>query len=148
MGTNYYAIPKVKMEEWQNKRSKSLKEAGSMKGLIPLIKAYYDDKKPQRIHVGKSSCGWKFLFNHNDWKYFEKTQESLKEFLSGCHLIDEYEREIGHDEFWEKVRQKENDWDDKAYYEQEKYNVTLKGVLGIHDKYHDGLRFSTSTDFC
>lgn len=32
--------------EWEKRREASLKEAGEMKGLIPLIKEYYEDRKP------------------------------------------------------------------------------------------------------
>jgi hypothetical protein len=34
--------------EWQNKREKSLAEAGEMKGLIPLIEQYYADREPEK----------------------------------------------------------------------------------------------------
>ncbi len=35
-----------RIKEWEENKSRSLKEAGEMKGLIPLIKEYYEDRKP------------------------------------------------------------------------------------------------------
>lgn len=92
MGTNYYAIPKL--EDIQ-------KQA--------IIKAIEDNDflkvkrlNPKEIHIGKSSMGWEFLFNHNDWKYFHDL-ESLNLFLSSCKIYDEYDEEIPLDEFWSMV---------------------------------------------
>ena len=35
------------LKEWELKRAKSLEEAGTMKGLIPLIEEYYEERKPK-----------------------------------------------------------------------------------------------------
>lgn len=44
----YITIQKHKHDEWQTRRQESLKEAGEMKGLIPLIEQYYADREPEK----------------------------------------------------------------------------------------------------
>jgi len=93
MGTNYYAIKKVNLQD----RIKMLDaiskdEFGKLKELIP-----------QEIHIGKSSMGWQFIFDHSDWKYFDKSKNSINEFLLKCTIMDEYGEEIALDSFWEMV---------------------------------------------
>ena len=66
MGTNYYAIRRLPR---------------SIKGKICelLENDSYDDAKLlfdsnyEKIHIGKQSCGWKFLFNYNNFNYYVKT---------------------------------------------------------------------------
>lgn len=42
----YLSIPNTEYQIWEEKRKKSLEEAGEMKGLIPLIEEYYRDREP------------------------------------------------------------------------------------------------------
>lgn len=48
MSLDVYLINSLeeKLSEWKEKKQASLKEAGSMIGLIPIIKQYYDDRIP------------------------------------------------------------------------------------------------------
>jgi hypothetical protein len=39
------------LKEWEERKAASLKEADDMKGLIPLINEYYDEKRPQKEPV-------------------------------------------------------------------------------------------------
>jgi hypothetical protein len=114
---------------------------------------------PEKIHVGKSSSGWKFLFNHNNWQYFNKTLEDLELFLKSHCLIDEYDTKITYEDFWERVKYKENGIDNKEYYTNwEKYNkdfITKKPLdkpiyipKNFGEEYHFGLRFSDCIEFC
>lgn len=50
MSLDVYLMPKDNkaLDEWQERKNKSLSEAGSMKGLIPMIEEYYDKRKPDR----------------------------------------------------------------------------------------------------
>lgn len=97
MGCNYYAIPKA-TNELKDKIISAV-QLGEMRIAKDLI--------PDEIHIGKSSFGWKFLFNHNDWQYFEQSEESLKSFLSNCDIHDEYHRPIAYDDFWKMVDSKQ-----------------------------------------
>ena len=72
------------------------------------------------IHLGKSSCGWQFLFNHNYWKYYDYTQESIKTFMRSCeYSMDEYGNKISVEEFWDLVDKKKNGLTGKTYHEKE-----------------------------
>jgi len=57
---------------------------------------------PERIHIGKSSAGWRFLFNHNNWEYFKQDLFDLELFLSICIIQDEYAKWIEIEEMLNK----------------------------------------------
>ena len=78
MSTNYYArqvqvlveIDKLEqriVEELISFSKKTSKELDDV--LLGAFKNMRDNVKD--IHIGKCSNGWRFLFNHNDWKYFD-----------------------------------------------------------------------------
>ena len=83
---------------------------------------YAVKKKPtivEPLHIGKSSCGWKFLFHEvNKYNSFDDdleihTFEQWKEFLETNDeivILDEYDREVPVKEFLELIEeeQKEN----------------------------------------
>jgi hypothetical protein len=81
------------------------------------------------IHIGKSSVGWKFCFNHNDWEYF-KTVSEMKEFIKSRLIVDEYGTRVSFEDFWKKVTSKQSD-------KHSHYNHII-----------DGYEFSTSATFC
>jgi len=96
MGTNYYAIRDV----------------------CPTCKHV-----ATRLHVGKSSVGWKFCFHAID--YLElKSYRQWMDYISECGAIfDEYDRELTLDEFKELVESKQCDLDNtKAYVDTRYYN--------------------------
>lgn len=154
MGTNYYAVKKV-----SNEKKKLMIEL--------LMEDKYDDfdelynSELKKIHIGKSSCGWKFLFNYNHFKFYEPTKESINNFLSSedVTIYDEYGDKISVDKFWEMVDLKKGGIDNKEYYS--KYEETfpymmleesipselIKYNAECYEFYSDGLRFSTSCDF-
>ena len=51
MSLDVYLYKNSDLSEWEAKRSASLKEAGSMVGLIPLIEGYYEDRKPTENEI-------------------------------------------------------------------------------------------------
>jgi len=107
MGTNYYAIPIKKINELEELKEKALNEAKDMKGLIPIITEYFDTKiialyDKEKYHIGKSSGGWDFLFQLNDKKYYHD-KASMIEFIKECQIVDEYDRELTFDDFWNNV---------------------------------------------
>lgn len=120
MGTNYYAIKKISELEKED-----------------IIKAIRDDNYsvaidliPDKIHVGKSSAGWAFLFDHNNWMYFDKNKESVNNFLSECKIFDEYGSQCNLNDFWKMV-----------------HNKSKLGKETQYGEIIDGLNFSFSTDF-
>jgi len=64
-----------------------------------------------KVHLGKSSSGWKFLWNFNDNKYYSTKNELIQFVLSG-RVIDEYGDEIYPQDFLEMAFLGENlmDW--------------------------------------
>lgn len=120
MGTNYYAIPKAD-EETKAKIIEAIKNElwGEARSIMP-----------ESIHIGKSSMGWQFLFNHHDWQYFDKTQASIAKFLDNCVIYDSYNETITPNQFWVMVDRK-----------REHRAETQYGFI------EDGLVFSDSTDF-
>ena len=87
MGQNYYAIPKL-----NSRLKKKILEAVNSDDFMLAKKLI-----PEEIHIGKSSVGWKFLFNHNNWLYFSKSIESLKSFLLSSDIINQYGESITND---------------------------------------------------
>ena len=119
MGTNYYAIPKVD-------------EATKIKMHEAIDRNDFDAVKrmtPETVHIGKSSFGWAFIFNHHNWEHFGKELLFIKGFLNECQIVNEYGDQITHDGFWELVENKKD----------------LK--TGTYCEIHFGHAFSTSTDF-
>jgi hypothetical protein len=125
MGCNYYAIPKA-TEKLKNEiiLAVNLEDFTTVKRLIPI-----------EVHIGKSSGGWQFCFNHNNWQYFEKSKESLVAFLLACDIFDEYDRPVSNEEFWNLVENK------KGGQAHLTWNGSECGTMQF------GLNFSNSTDF-
>jgi len=72
--------------------------------LCPIINEYFDNKieECEKIHIGKSSYGWVFLFNLNDKLYYHD-KASLIEFLELNYIEDEYGELIAFEVFWNNV---------------------------------------------
>lgn len=120
MGTNYYAIPVV------NDHVKTQIK-------IAIDKNEYEQAKylmPSKIHIGKSSIGWQFLFNHNNGDHYAQTRASIDVFLDRCTIFDEYNRPISKEDFWLMVESK-----------MERQAETTYGFIS------DGLCFSKYTEF-
>lgn len=154
MGTNYYAVRKI--------------PASIKFKICELIdNDKYDEAKELfnnnyiKVHIGKSSYGWKFLFNYNNFKYYDLTKESISSFLNDCDITiyNEYGDKIDVDEFWKMVKSKEDGLDNNEYYKDNKnlsfymlenndpIDLVGKYDIGFCEFYSDGLRFSTSTEF-
>lgn len=143
MGTNYYAIPEVDDDKKQT--------------LVDLIQeGMYGELQnsiPEKeVHIGKSSAGWQFCFNHNNWRHYDSLK-SLKEFIKECKLVTEYREEVTPEEFWNLVKVKkeglygdkyERDWDKIHPGESKPYHM-ISGMKTDVEWF--GLRFSTSDDF-
>ena len=109
MGTNYYAIEKK-----------------------PSLY-----KKP--IHIGKSSCGWKFLFRgYQDYNLEDfacdyrgsttiniNSIDEWKDYLKSDKVIilDEYDQEISYDDFFKLVEDKQSEHNKDDF----KYTANING---------------------
>ena len=141
MGTNYYIIRKATRED-----KKKFHEMIDNEQYEELQNELYLFEKQNKIHVGKSSYGWKFLFDANNFKYYDKNEKSVWKWLKDNEndLYNEYGKKISFDEFKKMVESKQNDMDYMDY--QIKYNEP-DPYLTIYDYYIGNLRFSSTTDF-
>jgi len=101
-----------------------------------------------RIHLGKRSSGWKFCWNFHEKKFYSNKEE-LFNFIRSGRVVDEYGAMMDTEEFIQMAL----DWDGLIFDEEyEKNKEKEAGYLPFggryHDKIIDGLRVSTSTDFC
>ncbi len=104
------------------------------------------------IHLGKRSGGWKFCWNFHKDKYYHD-KESLLEFIRSGRVVDEYGEEQDVEEFITMALE----WGEpNGLVVNEIYRIKQrqKGVGSFFDKPEyddriiDGLRVSSSTDFC
>lgn len=154
MGTNYYAVRLL--NESDKETAKKMIDNDEYEDLKEMI-----ENKCENVHIGKSSYGWKFLFNWNKGKFYSPLKSSINDFLEQHRIVDEYGREIALDAFWDMVESKQDGMDNEEYYEKYekgKRAIILCNEMYFDDKikqynpkfyefYSDGLRFSTVTDF-
>ena len=110
MGTNFYA--KIKMQPRSKARIESyledMKEAVGRGDFIKfsntlddLVYDWGEIKGETKIHLGKRSFGWAFLWDLNGMKYYKPSLRSIISFIKENNAVieDEYGREITLDEF-------------------------------------------------
>lgn len=116
MGLNIYAIKNISDDTvgLLNKYKKT--------GYVKFFYQFLDkiNVECSKIHIGKSSCGWKFLFNHNNWKYYDYTKDSINKFLESCAgLVNEYNEVVTIKEFWDMVEAHKNGFNGEEYFNWE-----------------------------
>lgn len=159
MGTNFYAVIPVKKRD--KEKAKKLIDENKLTEAIEVL-----EEMTKEIHLGKRSAGWKFLFNANLGKYYELSREGINKFFAKNNVIieNEYGEKFTAEEFWrdeigvflEKGYDLESYYADHpneatSYYsyartippELKKYNPNKYGEF-----YSDGLRFTTTEEFC
>ena len=91
---------------------------------------YAITKESEKIHIGLSNNGWQFLFDHNDWKYFDKSKVAIEQFLSECNIVDEYGEKMDYLDFWNMVEYKSGGINNEQYYKNwKKYHGLCPEVL-------------------
>uniref|UniRef100_A0A6M3XVU4 Uncharacterized protein n=1 Tax=viral metagenome TaxID=1070528 RepID=A0A6M3XVU4_9ZZZZ len=60
----------------------------------------------EELHIGKSSCGWTFIFQAHDEPFIHSANDWKNELPKG-RIFDEYGEEISEDDFWKMVKDKE-----------------------------------------
>ena len=161
MGTNYYRVPQGhEMIKREQKLRMRIDEMDSInpeqieRGFRSISVGEWDFFSPwdefldgTKIHLGKRSSGWKFLWNWNDSKYY-KTKKELFEFIRSGRVVNEYGELIDQEEFIQMALEwgQEDGWDIQTYYKEH----TDHGSLSLFEKreeYLEGLRVSTRVEF-
>ena len=140
MGTNYYWRPLITEEE----REALLEKTKNVKTLQEIKDFIYNDILKEReaeVHIGKSSCGWQFLFRLGIRKYTcgqSLKREDIDKWLRSGIIIDEYGDEISVDKFWQLIDTKKDGMDYGEYYKNFPEDRYCRG----YDQQIDGLRFT------
>jgi hypothetical protein len=166
MGTNYYRIPRA--SEMDERKFKLIEEATKLeltpdnieRGFcLPIDDSFECESIWQRfidgtnIHLGKRSGGWKFCWNFHKNKYYSN-KDGLLHFIRSGRVVDEYGEEQDVNEFivmalnWGEP----DGWVVNEEYRNEQ-RIKGHGSFWLdNEKYDDfiidGLRVSSSTDFC
>ncbi len=165
MGTNYYRVPKSNDMVTRHQRlinrvsNLDVWDPASVANQFSDIKhgewetknAWQEFLEDTNVHLGKRSLGWKFCWNFNNNKFYSNKEELLK-FIRAGRVVDEYGEHIDVEEFIEMAL----NWgepDGHIYNEEyakkhESQNIYFFRSESYYDKIIDGLRVSTSTDFC
>ena len=161
MGTNFYRVPKGKeMIKREQKLRMRIDEMDSVNpsniesGFRTISVGEWDAISPLeeflngiKVHLGKRSVGWKFLWNWNNEKYYQ-TKEELFKFIKSGRVVDEYGSQIDCQEFIEMALEwgKDDGWDLESYYKENPSHPTVWSDSS-RENYIEGLRVSTSTEF-
>jgi len=149
MSLNYYAKQVRVLAEIDAKEQSIVDELRSLSKntsieltSIELDDVIFDYFKNMRdsvedIHIGLFSNGWRFLFNHNDWKYFN-SRDTLIEWLDTVEIQSEYGDVISTKDFMDMVNSCEDG--------KQALNYILHNPKAY--EHRNGLRFSKVTDFC
>ena len=138
MGTNVYAIRKKwQYSDFEDKLSELCKNH-DLDGLISYTDKIKQKMEYEEVHIGKRSGGWKFLFNHNNWKYYGTDKESIMEFLKSCDSLEnEYGDELTPEQFWkEYVEDFKDGFGGKEYAQSEIDRAIAKEKGEIEDKFN------------
>jgi len=166
MGTNYYFIPTH--EEMLKRQQTLIQQVTSMDMSIENLEREMKYISPTKdwewfspwemfingtnIHLGKRSSGWKFCWNFHKDKYYQDKEELLS-FIRSGRVVDEYGQEQNVEEFITMALE----WgepDGLVVNEIYRIQQRAKGVGSFFnrpeydDKIVDGLRVSSSDDFC
>jgi len=160
MGTNYYRIPseqemesrKTKLVESTNNIDVSPANIGVEFKTIPIknsqssLSPWDEFTEDVKIHLGKKSIGWKFLWNFNNKKFY-KDKESLLNFIRSGRVINEYGEEIDFEEFITIALEWGKDGLDAESY-RKKHPRQYHYDFEESEVYIDDLRFAPYSDFC
>ena len=104
----------------------------------------------ERVHIGKKSCGWKFLFKDNP-QYYSPTKRDINRFLvlHKNYFYDEYGELQNPEDFWKDTVDESNDGFDFLSYlnyrvEQGEVVSSWEWYYVKNDFYSDGLWFTTN----
>lgn len=173
MGTNFYRIPTA--EEMKRRKGVLKEHVENMDMSAPVIESGFrtiEDPNAENewdnlrspwdiftnevsIHLGKRSAGWLFCWNFNNNKFYSNKEELLAFIRSGL-VVDEYGTEIDVEEFIDMALewgQPDGWFVGEDYYKAQfddkgKSRPPYMSGPEYFDELIDGLRVSTSSDFC
>ncbi len=161
MGTNYYKIPtteemeKRKLVLIQQVTNLELSPSSIESGFRVNKEDTWDTESPwdafledTNIHLGKRSGGWKFSWNFHDDKYYHN-KKTLLEFIRSGRVVDEYGDEQDVEEFITMALEwgQPDGWTTQSYYEEHPSQSFRWDATKHYDRFVDGLRISSSTEF-
>lgn len=166
MGTNYYRIPTH--EEMETRKQTLIGFVNNLNLSASDVASGFKFISPRKdwewfspwemfledtnIHLGKRSSGWKFCWNFHNNKYYSNKEELLI-FIRSGRVVDEYNEEQDVEEFIIMALE----WgepDGLVVNEGYRKEKRLNGMGSFFDdpRYDDliidGLRVSSSTEFC
>jgi hypothetical protein len=166
MSTNYYRIPT--QEEMETRKQTLIGFVNNLDLSPENIESGFRFISPRKdwewfspwemflegtnIHLGKRSMGWKFCWNFHKEKYYSNKEELL-DFIRSGRVVNEYGEEQDVEEFITMALE----WgepDGMVVDQNYRKEQRLKGMGSFFDdpKYDDrivdGLRVSSSIDFC
>jgi len=166
MSTNYYRIPKA--NEVRIKYLDLVERINDLDIWSPdnIMNEFSDIEKGferwspwdvfidgLKIHIGKRSSGWKFLWNFQDNKFYTNKEELFK-FIRSGRVVDEYGELQDTEEFIKMALewgQPDGYVFDENYVEEQRkqpdYRPSFINVSNYYDKEIDGLRVSSSVEF-
>lgn len=166
MSTNYYRLPKQKVvrEKYLNlveqindldifSPENICDEFRTIEKGFERWSAWDEFLDGMKIHIGKRSSGWKFLWNFQDNKFYSNKEELLK-FIRSGRIVDEYGELQDTEEFIKMALE----WGqpngyvlDENYvneqHNQPNYRPIFYNISDYYDKEIDGLRVSSTAEF-
>jgi hypothetical protein len=165
MSTIYYRIPKQKvvrekyLELAEQVNSMDIFSPGQIYNEFRTIEKGFERWSPWdvfidglKIHIGKRSSGWKFLWNFQDNKFYTNKEELFK-FIRSGRVVDEYGELQDTEEFIKMALE----WGqpdgyvlDKNYMDKQSRLAHYKPFTDMskyYDKEVDGLRVSSTAEF-
>lgn len=108
METNFFCVEKISRRQ-RSKIKSLLREyievvdkvntACDFHELHSKYNEMISDIIPEKVHLGKRSHGWQFLWDFHNGRYFKANLESIKEFLKDKIIVDEYGGVFSLDQF-------------------------------------------------
>lgn len=145
MGINYYVSKKMSYDK-KRQAIRYIKN-DEIGGLIDMINSI------DRIHIGKYSHGWQFLFNANERRYYDLTRESIDNFIrdENYRFENEYGEIVDPDKFWEMVDETADGLNGIRYDAEREPEARERNLhffrTAPYEFYENNLRFSTTTEF-
>ena len=103
MGTNFYAILPMKKKTTNKLRelADKLEDTSQKVNVENELYEIGEELKDHKVHLGKRSCGWAFLWDANNLKYYEPILASIKKFIDDNNgtIVNEYGEKFTWDEF-------------------------------------------------
>jgi hypothetical protein len=166
MSTNYYKIPKASevrvkylnlveqindLDIWSSESI--MNEFRDIEKGFERWSAWDEFIDGLKIHIGKRSSGWKFLWNFQDGKFYTNKEELLK-FIRSGRIVDEYGELQDTEEFIKMALE----WGqpdgyklNQEYFDEQSKDPNHRPIFSdmsnYYDKEIDGLRVSSSVEF-